>query len=61
MERRKIKNPHQGMCFFQPQQVFPRGREKSQKNEDLDADVQFFDARTDVRFSNDFNLVALTF
>ena len=42
MERRKILNPHQGMTFLQLQQVFPRGREKSQKSEDRDADFQFF-------------------
>ena len=32
MERRKVENPHQVMCFLQPQQVFLRGREKTQKN-----------------------------
>ena len=47
MERRKIESPHQGMCLLQPQQVFTRGREKSQKSEDLDGDFQFFDVPTD--------------
>jgi len=46
MERRKIESPHQGMCFLQPQQVFPRGREKSKKSEDFDADFQFFNVLT---------------
>ena len=48
MERRKLQNPHQGMCFLQPQRVFPHGRGKSQKSEDLDADFQFFVALTDL-------------
>ena len=48
MERRKIENPHQGMCFLQPQLVFPSGRGKSQKSEDLDADLQLFVVLTDL-------------
>ena len=48
MERRKLENPHQGMCFSQPELVSPRSRGKSQKNEDLDADFLFFVVLTDL-------------
>ena len=48
MERRKLENPHQGMCFVQPERVFPRGRGKSQESGDLDADFEYFGVLTDL-------------